>query len=152
MVTVKVGASLARCHSHATRWLRVWLDAHLTVGEHRAGAREWEECGDSAAPARRPAGALFGNLPKGHDGMHRVGRYVRMSAVVERGPDSWLNWPPKRVAAASQPASARDYGMLTDINLGSLSLDSRLRPAVAQLDNKQRVRAAPPKLAALTPC
>jgi len=107
-------------------------------GAPRHQPQEREERAHPAAPAHRAARPLPGELQEGHDGLHPVSRHVRAElwwkgegarGTVGRANDLHL--------LVNQQARATT-GAFRTTNLGALSMESGLRPAGNQLENRQR--------------
>ena len=136
---VKVGNTEVPFNKEVTWWLGVWLDSQLTLKEHHAARmksgrnamtrlrRLTEQMGLSPANCRRvmtacvQSVAMFGAELwwKGDNVRGTLGRAKELQVLV------------------NQQAQATT-GAFWTTNLGALSMDSRLRPATNQLENRQR--------------
>jgi len=138
-VTVAVGDSMVRFNKEATRWLGVWLDSQLTLKDHHAIRmksgrkvmtrlrRLTGQMGLSPAYCRKVMTACFQSVAmfgavlwwKGDLAEGTIGRTKELQLLV------------------NQEARATT-GCFRTTNLGALSMESRLRAATAQLENRQR--------------
>ena len=118
-------------------WHLAGLAAHAQ-GTPCHTAQGWKE-GDGKAPlAHGPDGALSRQLQEGRDSMHPVSRHVRAGTVAEGGPRPGNRRSGRRTAAAGQPRGTGDNRLPRTTNLGALSMESELRAATTQLENRQR--------------
>jgi len=114
-VTIKTGGREIPFNNEATRWLRIWLDSHLTLGDHQ---RIMMKKGRSAlARLRRLAGQIgltSGNCRK------IMTAFVQSVAIY--GTELWWKdegkqWHGRRnrgTAEAVQPGSMGSYSMVPD--------------------------------------
>jgi ribonuclease HI len=137
--TIRVGTNDIPFNTEATRWLGVWLDSQLTLKEHHAiRLKEGEK---ALRRLRRLTGqmglapvncrkvmtaciqsvAMFGSELwwKGDEVQGTIGRAVELQTVVN-----------KQARAVT--------GCFRTTNWGALAMESGLRPATAQLENRRR--------------
>jgi len=137
--TVAVGTSEVPFNKGATRWLGIWLDAQLSLKEHHATRmkegskamtrlrRLTEQMGLSLANSRKVMTACVQSITmfgaelwwKGDYTMETQGRAEEIQRL------------------ANQEARATT-GCFRTTNLGALSMESGIRVAAAQLENRQR--------------
>jgi len=137
--TVWVGTSNIPFNTEATRWLGVWLDSQLTLKEHHA--IRLKEGKKAMGRLRRLTGQM---------GLSPVNCRKVMTACVQSvamfGSELW--WKGDGVegtkgraeelqVAVNQQARAVT-GCFGTTNRGALAMESGLRPAMAQLENRQR--------------
>jgi len=101
-------------------------------GSPRYSAEEREERDGTAAPARGADWPLAGKLQESHDDLHPASRHVWVGAMVEGRPN-----PGVQLLVNLEARTTTGYFWTT--NLGALSMESGLRPAAAQLKNRQRL-------------
>jgi len=136
---VKVGDNEVPFNKEATRWLGVWLDSQLTLKEHHATRlkngrnaltrlrRLTGQLGLSPANCRKvmtaciQSAAMFGAELwwKGEGARGTVGRANDLQLLINQ--QAWAT-----------------TGAFRTTNLGALSMESGLRPAGNQLENRQR--------------
>jgi len=136
---VKVGDKEIPFNWAATRWLGVWLDSQLTLKEHHAtrlksgrNAMNWlkrltEQMELSPANCRRVMSACVQSVAmfgaelwwKGGNVRGTTGRAEELQQLVNR-------------------EARATTGAFRTTNLGALSMESGLRPATNQLENRQR--------------
>ena len=135
---VRVGDNDVPFNKQATRWLGVWLDSHLKLRAHQAV--RMKEGRKAMTRLRRLTGQM---------GLSPASCRKVMSACVQStamfGAELW--WKGKDGGTAgladelqvlvNQEARATT-GCFRTTNQGALAMEAGLRPAVAQLDNRQR--------------
>jgi hypothetical protein len=137
--TIQVGTNDIPFNTEATRWLGVWLDSQLTLKEHHAiRLKEGKktlgrlrqltgQMGLAPANCRKvmtaciQSVAMFGSELwwKGDGVKGTIGRAEELQTVVN-----------KQARAVTR--------CFQTTNLGALAMESGLRPATAQLENRQR--------------
>jgi len=136
---VKVGDKEIPFNRAATRWLGVWLDSQLTLKEHHATRLK------SGRNAMNRLKRLTGQMGLSPANCRRV-----MSACVQSvamfGAELW--WKGGNVRGTTGRAEELQLlvnrearattGAFRTTNLGALSMESGLRPATNQLENRQR--------------
>ena len=136
--TVKVGAKAVPFNKEATRWLEVWLDSQLTLKGYQA--TRLKEGRKAKAKLHRLTGQM---------GLSPANCRKVMTACVQAtamfGSELW--WKGDHVQGAigqadelqllvNQEARATT-GCFRTTNLGALSMESGLRAATTQLENRQ---------------
>jgi len=136
---VTVGSNAIPFNKEATRWLGIWLDSQLTLKDHHV--RRMKEGRNALTRLRRPAGQL---------GLSPANCRKAMAACIQSaamfGAELW--WKGDQTAGTigranelqllvNQQARATT-GCFRTINLGALSMESGLRAATMQLENRQR--------------
>jgi ribonuclease HI len=138
-VKVKVGDEEIPFNKEATRWLGVWLDSQLTLREHHATRLK------SGRNAMNRLRRLTGQM-----GLSPVNCRRIMTACVQSvamfGAELW--WKGGNVRGTTGRAEELQLlvnqqaraitGAFRTTNLGALSMESGLRPAANQLENRQR--------------
>jgi len=137
--TVRVGDSEVPFNRAAARWLGVWLDSQLTLKEHRARRRK--DGRNTLVRLRRLAG---------QKGLSPANCRKVMTACIQSvamfGAELWWNGTQaigtigranELQLLVNQQARAVT-GCFRTTNRGVLSMESGLRPAAAQLENRQR--------------
>jgi len=135
---VKVGDKEIPFNKEATRWLGVWLDSQLTLKEHHATRLK------SGRNAMTRLHRLTGKM-----GLFPMNCRRIMTACVQSvtmfGAELW--WKGGNVRGTTGRAEelqllvnqqVRATGAFRTTNLGALSMESGLRPASNQLENRQR--------------
>jgi len=141
--TIRTGEREIPFNTEATHWLGIWLDSHLTLKDHQ---RAMMKKGRKAlVRLRRLAGQM--GLTSGNC---RKVMTACVQSVAMYGIELW--WKGKGKPGMSSGAGelqklvnqeARAVtGRFRTTNLGALAMESGLRPAAAQLDNRQRRFAA----------
>jgi len=136
--TVAVGADIIPFNKAATRWLGVWLDSQLTLKDHHA----------TRLKEGRKAMTRLRRLP-GQMGLSPANCRKVMTACAQLvamfGAELW--WKGDHVRGTmgqaeelqllgNQEARATT-GCFRTTNLGALSMESGIRAAAAQLENRQ---------------
>ena len=139
IATVKVGTNTIPFNKEATRWLGIWLDSQLTLKEHHA--TRLKDGKKALGRLRRLAGQM---------GLAPVNCRKVMTACIQSvtmfGSELW--WKGDHVRGTIGQAneiqllvnqeSRATTGCFRTTNLGVLSMESGLRPAATQLENRQR--------------
>ena len=134
-----VGGNSVLFNKETTRWLEVWLDSQLTLREHHAA--RLKQGHKAMTRLRRPIGRM---------GLSPANCRKVMTACVQSvamfGSELW--WKGDQVRGtmgqvdelqllANQKARTTT-GCFRTTNLGALSMESGLRAATTQLENRQR--------------
>jgi len=138
-VTVAVGDKTVPFNKEATRWLGVWLDSQLSLRVHHATRLKQ---GNKAMTRLR---RLTGKMGLSPDNCRKVMTACVQSAAMF-GAELW--WKGDQVRGTmgqadelqllvNQEARATT-GCFRTTNLGALSMESSLRAATTQLENRQR--------------
>ena len=136
---VRVGTKEVPFNQPATRWLRVWLDSQLTQNEHYATRLK------NGRNAMRHLERLMGRMSLSPANCRSV-MAVYIQSVAMFGAELWWKgdnaWGTTGRAEelqllVNQQARAVT-GAFQTTNLGVLSMESGLRPAANQLENRQR--------------
>ena len=136
---VKFGDSEVPFNKEATRWLGVWLDSQLTLKEHHATRLK---SGRNAMMRLRQLTGKMGHSPTNC-------RWVMVGgvqSVAMFGAELWRNGGNVRgTTGRAEELQQLDNqqarvttGAFWTTNLGVLSMESGLRPASNQLENRQR--------------
>jgi len=136
---VTVGNNTVPLNKEATRRLGIWLDSQLTLKEHHA--RRMKDGRNALTRLRRLAGQL---------GLSPANCTKVMTACIQSvamfGAELWWKGEETRGTVArakelqllvNQQAQATT-GAFRTTNMGVLSMESGLRPATNQLENRQR--------------
>jgi len=136
---VKVGDSEVPFNKEATRWLGVWLDSQLTLKEHHATRLK------SGRNAMTRLRRLTGKMGLSPINCRRV-MMACVQSVAMFGAELW--WKGGNVRGTTGRAEELQLlvnqqarattGAFRTTNLGALSMESGLRPASNQLENRQR--------------
>jgi len=136
---VKVGGKEVPFNREATRWLRVWLDSQLTLKEHHATRRK------SGRNAMNRLRRLTGRMGLSPANCRRIMTACVQSAAMF-GAELW--WKGRNVRGTTGRAeelqllvnqqARASTGAFWTTNLGALAMESGLRPASNQLENRQR--------------
>jgi len=136
---VVVGDSKVPFNKEATRWLGVWLDSHLTLKEHHAVRMK------SGRKAMTRLHRLTGQM-----GLSPANCRTAMTACVQSaamfGAELWWRGDlaegaigrAKELQLLVNQEARATTGCFRTTNLGALSMESGLRAATAQLENRQR--------------
>jgi len=135
---VKVGGKEVPFNREATRWLRVWLDSQLTLKEHHATRRK------SGRNAMNRLRRLTGRMGLSPANCRRIMTACVQSAAMF-GAELW--WKGRNVRGTTGRAeelqllvnqqARASTGAFWTTNLGALAMESGLRPASNQLENRQ---------------
>jgi len=126
-------------NKEATRWLGVWLDSQLTLKDHHATRLK---SGQNAMARLRRLTGWMGLSPAN---CKRV-MAVCVQSVAMFGAKLWwkggnargtTGWAEKLQLLVNQKVQAVT-GAFRTTNLGALSMESGMRPAANQLENRQR--------------
>jgi len=93
---------------------------------------------NQAAETRRTDRPITGELPEGANSVRPGNRPFRSGAPVEWQRRLRLRRPSGQRTKGHQPGTRLTLGAFRTTNQGALSLESRLRPAAAQQDNRLR--------------
>jgi len=136
---VKVGDSEVPFNKEATRWLGVWLKSQLTLKEHHATRLK------SGRNAMTRLRMLTGKMGLSPANCRRI-MMACIQSVAMFGAELW--WKGGNVRGMTGRAeelqrlvnqqSWATTGAFRTTNLGALSMESGLRPAANQLENRQR--------------
>jgi hypothetical protein len=136
---IRVRNESVRFNAQATRWLGVWMDAHLTFKEHHNRCMKKAR----AAEARlRTLTKTYGVVPESV----RAVQVVCVQAVALYGSELW--WDPREVGRRDDlqlllNRQARSIlGALPTTARGALMRESGLTPAPVILDSRQQRLAA----------
>jgi hypothetical protein len=137
--TVKMGDRKIPFNKEATRWLGVWLDSQLTLKEHHATRLK------SGRNAMTRLRRLTGNMGLSPTNCRRI-MTACIQSVALFGAELW--WKGGNVRGTTGRAeelqrlvnqqARATTGAFRTTNLGVLSMESGLRPASNQLENRQR--------------
>ena len=136
---IRVGNESVWFKAQATRWLGVWMDAHLTFKEHH------NRCMTRA----RAAEARLRTLTKTYGVVPETVRAVRVAcvqAVALYGSELW--WDPREVVRRDNlqlPLNRKERSILGALPMtprGALMRESGLTPAPEILDSRQQRLAA----------
>jgi hypothetical protein len=137
--TIWVGSNVIPFNTAATRWLGVWLDSQLTLKPHHA--IRLKEGQKALGRLRRLTGQM---------GLAPVNCRKVMTACIQSvamfGAELW--WKGDKVQGTMERGNELQLlvnkqaravtGCFGTTNLGALAMESGLRPATAQLENRQR--------------
>jgi len=136
---VKVGDSEVPFNKDATRWLGVWLDSQLTLKEHHATRLK------SGRNAMTRLCRLTGKMGLSPTNCRRV-MMACVQSVAMFGAELW--WKGGNIRGTTGRAEELQLlvnqqarattGAFQTTNLGALSMESGLRPASNQLENRQQ--------------
>jgi len=136
---VKVGDKEIPFNKEATRWLGVWLDSQLTLKEHHATRLK------SGTNAMTRLRQLTGKIGLSLMNCRRI-MTACVQSVAMFGAELW--WKGGNVRGTTGCADVLQLlvnqqarvttGAFRTSNLGALSMESGLRPASNQLENRQR--------------
>ena len=136
-MAVKVGNKDVPFNKEATRWLGIWLDSQLSLKEHHAGRMKKGK--QAMARIRR----LTGQMGLSPSNCRKV-LTACVQSVTLYGSELW--WKISRQSKGraeeiqklvNQEARAVT-GCFRTTNTGVLAIEAGLRPATAQLNNRQR--------------
>jgi len=137
--TIRVATNDIAFNPAATRWLGVWLDSQLTLKEHHA--TRLKEGKKALGRLRRLTGQM---------GLAPVNCRKVMTACVQStamfGSELWWRGDTgggtigraEELQKEINKQARAITGCFQKTNLGALAMESGLRPAVAQLENRQR--------------
>ena len=137
--TITAGGREIPFNEQATRWLGIWLDSHLTLRDHQ---RTMMKKGRNALARLRRLAGQMGLI----SGNCRKVMTACVQSVAMYGTELWWKGAGKQGMTGgaeelqklvNQEARAVTACFRTT-NLGALAMESGLRPAEAQLDNRQR--------------
>jgi len=136
---VRVGDNIVPFNKEATRWLGVWLDSQLTLKVHHATRLNSRQ--NAMAHLQRLTGRMVLILTN----CRRI-MTACIQSVAMFGAELW--WRGGNVCGTTGHAEELQLlvnqqarvttGAFRTTNLGVLSMESRLRPASNQLENRQR--------------
>jgi len=137
--TVAVGDRKVRFNKEATRWLGVWLDSQLTLKDHHA---IWMKSGRKAMTRLRRLTGQMGLSPANC----RKVMTACVQSVAMFGAELWWKGDlaegtigrAKELQLLVNQEARATTGCFRTTNLGALSMESGLRAATAQLENRQR--------------
>jgi len=137
--TVTVGSNIAPFNKEATRWLGIWLGSQLTLKEHHS--TRLKDGRNAMTRLKR----LTGQIGLSPENFRKV-MTACIQSVAMFGAELWWEGTEKRGTIGranelqllvNQQARATT-GCFRTTNLGILSMESGLRPAATQLENRQR--------------
>jgi len=137
--TIKSGGGEIPFNKEATRWLGIWLDGHLTLRDHQ---RAMQKKGRNAQARLR---RLMGQMGLTSGNCRKVVTAC-VQSVAMYGSELWWRGEGKQGMASGAGELQKLVnlegrgvtGCFRTTNQGALASEAGLRPAVAQLENRQR--------------